>query len=267
MPATRSPDGTSIGYETVGSGPPVVFVAGALQYRMIDPPTGELARLLAADGFTVVTYDRRGRGESGDASSYDVVREVEDLQVVVAAVGETAQAFGMSSGGVLLLHALAAGLPITRVALYEPPFVVNDERPPLASTYGDDLDRLLADGRLSDAVALFMTEAAGVPADYIGVLRAEPFWPAFEAVAPTLAYDARVMGQTMSGRPLEGSEWTNIAAPLLVLTGGDSPPHQQAASAALADLLPNARSMALAGQTHMVAPEALAPALVDFFEG
>jgi pimeloyl-ACP methyl ester carboxylesterase len=267
MPVTRSADGTSIGYETVGSGPLIVLVAGALQYRAIDPPSRELARLVAAGGFTVVTYDRRGRGESGDTAGYDVLREVEDLGAVTVAVGETARAFGMSSGGVLLLHALAAGVPITRFALYEPPFIVDEQRPPLAPSYGADLDRLIADGRRSDAVALFMTEAAGVPADYVGALRAEPFWPAFEAVAPTLVYDARVMGQTMSGRPLDSAEWATIAASSLVLTGGDSPPHQHAASEALASLLPNARSATLAGQTHMVAPQALAPVLVDFFVG
>ncbi|MFE3281633.1 alpha/beta fold hydrolase, partial [Streptomyces sp. NPDC059233] len=137
MQKVVSRDGTVIAFDRIGAGPVLVLVGGAFQVRD-DAKWVELARLLA-DRFTVVTYDRRGRGDSGDTAPYEVAREFEDLAAVIDAVGATAGVMGMSSGAVLALEAAAHGVPITALALYEPPFVLDDARPPLPADY---LDRL-----------------------------------------------------------------------------------------------------------------------------
>lgn len=258
-----SADGTTIAFDRLGDGPPLVLVGGAFQYRAADPRTTRLAELLASS-FTVVHYDRRGRGESTDTPPYAVEREVEDLDALIGEVGGSAYAFGMSSGAVLALDA-ARTLAISRLALYEPPFVIDDTRPPVPADYRARLAALLADGRRGDAVELFLTVAVGVPAEYVAPMRAEPFWGAFEAVAPTLAYDAAIMGDTMAGRPLPADRWADVTQPTLVMGGGDSDAYQQHAVSALAALLPVATARTLAGQTHLVAPETLAPELASFF--
>lgn len=125
----RSSDGTTIVFDQYGEGPTIILVGGALQHRAIDPQTAYLAKLLAED-FTVIHYDRRGRGDSGDTAPYTVEREIEDLEALLNESGGSAFVFGMSSGGVLALDAAAQGLAISKLALYEPPFVVNDNRPP-----------------------------------------------------------------------------------------------------------------------------------------
>jgi pimeloyl-ACP methyl ester carboxylesterase len=137
MRTTRSSDGTKIAYDTAGSGPLLVLVDGALCTRRIGPGKG-LARPLARD-FTVINYDRRGRGDSGDADAYAVEREVEDLQAVIEAAGSQGFVFGQSSGAVLALHAAARSPQITRLAIYEAPFIVDDTRAPTGPEYHQKL--------------------------------------------------------------------------------------------------------------------------------
>ncbi|GLZ79673.1 alpha/beta hydrolase [Actinorhabdospora filicis] len=263
MQFTTSADGTKIAYDIVGEGTPVVLVAGAIGHRAIDPVSGALAGLLARR-HTVLNYDRRGRGDSVDTAPYAVEREIEDLNAVIEAAGGEAAIYGISSGAVLAIRA-AGGLPgITRLAVYEPPVIVDDSRPPLPGDYVEQLDALLDDGRSFDALALFMTAAVGAPVEYVDAMRGEPFWPGMAAVAHTLAYDGRVMGETMSGRPLP-AEWADITVPALVIDGGASDPYVRSGADALGALLPNASRVTLDGQTHMVDPAVLAPVLLDFF--
>jgi pimeloyl-ACP methyl ester carboxylesterase len=171
----------------------------------------------------------------------------------------------MSSGALLALDAANQGLAIAKLALYEPPVVVNASRPPLPADYLARLNGLLAAERRGDAVALFMTEAVGVPAEYVVAMRGEPFWPTFEAVAQTLAYDAAIMGDTLSGQPLPAGRWANVTIPTLVIDGGASPQHMHSGADAIAGLLPAAQRRTLAGQEHAVAPDVLAPVLAAFF--
>ena len=262
MNQIMSKDGTAIAFYRSGQGPTVILVGGAFQYRAIDPPTAHLAALLA-EHFTVFHYDRRGRGESGDTQPYAIEREVEDLEALIHESGGSAFVFGMSSGGVLALDAAARGLAITKLALYELPFNSGDEQACQGTErYTRQLTALLTEGRRGDAVALAMT-TWGAPAEAIAGMRQTPIWPLFEVVAPTLAYDDAIMG--------DGSVATerlaSITVPTLVLDGGASPAFMHNAAQAVAHALPNAKRRTLEGQTHDVAPQVLAPVLVEFFQG
>ena len=261
MTKAISADGTEIAFDRQGDGPPVVLVAGAFSHRVFDPRTRELARLLAADGHEVVNYDRRGRGESGDTAPYAVEREIEDLDAVLAEMGGPACVVGMSSGACLALEAARTGLAIDRLAVWEAPLIVDDSRPPIPADYRDRLADLVAADRRGDAVELFLTVAANAPVDTVAQLREAPNWPGFEAVAHTALYDEALLGDHTVSR----ARLAEITAPTLVGDGGASPAWLRTTAAALADALPNAQHRTLDGQTHAVAPDALAPVLAEFF--
>ncbi len=262
MQTLHSADGTAIAYETLGNGPALILVDGALCRRAMGP-SRPLAKLLAQH-FTVYTYDRRGRGDSGDTAPYGVGREVEDLAALIEAAGGSAHLYGISSGAVLALEATAQGLPVERLALYEPPFIVDGSRAPMGAAYTVPLHAALAEDRRGAAVALFMRQV-GVPAPMLAVMRLTPVWRKLKAVAHTLAYDAAIMGDTQSGQPLPADRWAEVTVPTLVAVGGKSPAWLQSAGQALADVLPDAERRTLAGQTHMVKAKALAPVLAGFF--
>jgi pimeloyl-ACP methyl ester carboxylesterase len=259
-----SRDGTTIAYDRSGEGPAVILIGGATGVRR-HPMMVELAAALA-EHFTVINYDRRGRGDSGDNPAYAVEREVEDIDVLIDACGGSASLYGISSGAVLALDAATTlARKIDKVAMYEPPFIVDDSRPPLPSDYVDQLDTATSSGRPGDAVEIFYTQALGIPAEYLAPMRADPSWSETEAVAQTIAYDGRIMGSTMSGRPLPSDRWNGAIAPVLVATGGNSEPFFHTGANALADLLPNVERRTLDGQYHDVATDALAPVLIEFF--
>ena len=264
MESVTSRDGTEIAFDRQGAGPPVVLVGGAFQHRAIDPRTAQLAELLA-ERFSIYHYDRRGRGDSGDAEAHSSEREIEDLEALIEAAGGSACVFGNSSGAVLALDAAASGLAIERLGLYEAPFIVDASRPPVPEDYQERLVRLVSEGRRGDAVGLFLAEPAEVPAEFVAQMRQAPIWPAFESVAHTLAYDAAFMEGTQLGEPLPIGRWESVTVPTLVVDGGASPEWVHSGARAIADLLPDARRSTLEGQTHEVGPEVLAPALAGFF--
>lgn len=263
MTRVRSNDGTEIAFDQVGDGPPIILVGGATDYRAINPTARELVALLAPQ-FAVTTYDRRGRGESGDTPPYAVEREVEDLAALIAEAGGSAFLVGFSSGAVLALDAAASGLDIPRLAVYEPPFVVDGSRPPLPDDYVEQLDRLVSEGRRADAAEYFLTKAAGVPAEFVAPMRDDPSWSVIEGVAHTIAYDGRIMGDTMSGKPLQARRWATVTMPTLVIDGGASDAFMHSGADALGELLPNAERRTLPGQTHAVSADALAPVVQEF---
>jgi pimeloyl-ACP methyl ester carboxylesterase len=266
MGTVQSKDGTTIAFDAWGNGQPLIVIDGATAYRAVNPVNAELGQLLG-DELRVYAYDRRGRGESTDTAPYAVQREMEDLAALIAEAGAPAVVFGWSSGAVLALDAAAAGLPISRLALFEPPFVVDSSRQPLPADYVQRLDACVAGGRPGDAVELFLTAAAGLPADAVAGLRQSPFWPALEAVAPTIAYDGRFMGTTMSGAPLPRERWAGVTVPVLVMHGNATEPWLIAAARALAGLLPTATLQAVPGEQHSAAADVLAPALRQFAGG
>jgi pimeloyl-ACP methyl ester carboxylesterase len=263
MSSVRSKDGTTISYDRKGDGPAIIYVGPALGYRAFDPTMAQIADLLAPH-FTVFTYDRRGRGESGDTAPYAVEREIEDIAALIAKAGGQAYVYGHSSGAVLSLDAVAHGLPITKLALYEPPFIVDDSRPPVPHDFKRQLSDMIAAGRRGDAAEFFMTQAAGEPLP-MDELRNSPAWPMFEGVAPTTVYDATIMEGLQLGNPLPATRWAAVTIPTLVMDGGASPAFMRHAAQALAKLLPNTQYRTLEGQTHGPAAEVLAPALAEFF--
>ena len=261
MNTATSKDGTTIAFGTSGEGPPLIVVGGALSDRRA---AATLAQLLAPS-FTVYAYDRRGRGDSGDTPPYAVEREVEDLQALVDHAGGTVFALGHSSGAVLALEAALETRGITKLVLYEPPFIVDDSRPPVPGDFVEHLKELIATGRPGEAVEYFMTEGVGAPAETIPSMRESPFWPSLEALAHTLWYDVVIMGDNMVGKPLTAERWSSVTIPTLVIDGGASPPSLRNAAQQLADLLPNGRRLTMEGQTHEVDPALLAPVLTELF--
>ena len=262
-----SRDGTEIAFEESGSGPQVILVSSALADRS---DARKLAGLLA-QGFTVINYDRRGRGASSDSAAYAVEREIEDIAALIEHAGGSASLFGSSSGSVLALRAAAAGLEVDRLALYEPPFAVADADFGPPAGFADRIDRLLAEDKRSEAVKAFMVEAQGMPAYLVAMMRLMPgVWSSLKGLAHTLAYDIAVMGDTQQGKPLSPDPWSAAKAPTLVLTGSRSPAGFQRAAQALAEVLPDADHRTLRGLNHgavVMAPKKIAPDLVEFLRG
>jgi pimeloyl-ACP methyl ester carboxylesterase len=259
----RSRDGTSIAYDRIGDGPALILVGGAFSHRSWKGWT-RLSEPLAPR-FTVISYDRRGRGDSGDAPEYAVEREIEDLAALVGTEGGSAHVFGMSSGGVLALRAAAAGVPIERAVVYQPPFSVGAGGHVRPTDFAGRLDEVVASGRRGAAVSYFMREGMGAPRAFVGFLRvARPIWRNLEAVAQTLPYDLAVMDGTVNGTPLAREPWASVAATTLVVDGGKSPVSLRKAADALAERLPDAERRTLEGQSHNVSMKVLAPVLEEF---
>lgn len=259
MGKVTSNDGTLIAFDRLGQGQPVIVVGGVLGDRSQQAP---LAALLA-EYFTVFNYDRRGRGESGDTAPYAVEREIEDLDALIQEAGGSAFVYGTSGCAMLALEAAARGLAtkITKLALWEPPYIVDDSRPPVPPDYQKQLSALLSAGRRGDMVELFMTRAVGLPAEFVAPMRQAPFWAAQEALAHTLIYDAILTGDFS----LPTERLASVTIPTLVIDGGETLWLSHAAQA-VADALPHAHRSTIKGQPHNVAAEALAPVLVEFFK-
>ncbi len=176
MPQVISKDGTTIAYDRIGHGPAVVIVGGILGDRS---QQAGLAQLLASH-FTVYNFDRRGRGESGDTPPYAVEREVEDIAAILDAAGGSAFVYGTSGCAALCLEAAARGLSpkMKKLALWEPPYIVDDSRPPVPQDYLEQLRKMLREGRRGDMIELFFTQAVGMPAEFVALMRQSPFWAA-----------------------------------------------------------------------------------------
>ncbi len=261
MEEVTSEDGTTIAFERSGEGPPIVIVSGALSDRS---GATEVASLLARR-FTVIAYDRRGRGDSGDTAPYAVDREVEDIEALIFAAGGQASVFGHSSGAVLALEA-ARTFPdrIAKLALYEPPLIV-DSRAPLPEDFVTRLDALVSADRRGDAVAYFLMTGPGMPAEVVAGMRQEPFWASFESIAHTLVYDGSLVRGVTGGSPAPLRRWASVDVTTLVMDGGASPDWIRNAALALTEVLPDAQQRTLEGQDHGPDAEVLAAALEAFF--
>ena len=253
---TTSADGTTLDFDLDGDGPPIIFVSGAFNTR---PTTAPLAAALR-DRFSTLNFDRRGRGDSGDTPPYAVEREIDDLDAMIGAAGGSAAVFGYSSGATLALRAAARGSAITKLVVYDAPFAVDESHPRLPAGFADELVRLIEAGRRGDAVELYQRVAVGIPEDVVVRMRQAPFRPGLEAIAHTLSYDARVVGDLTLPTDL----FRSITAPTLVIDGEASPPIMRTAAEALVRTLPDARRCTLAGEGHDLSPDALRPVLVEF---
>jgi pimeloyl-ACP methyl ester carboxylesterase len=256
MDTVVSADGTVIAFDRYGDGPPVIMTVGAFNTRATTEP---LAQALAPR-FTVLNYDRRGRGDSGDTAPYAVEREIEDIAALIGAAGGAASLFGYSSGATLALKAASSGLPVTKLVLYEPPFNSGDSHPALPAGFAGQLAGLVSAGRRGDAVELYQTTAVGIPEAVVAQMRHAPFRPGMEAIAHTLAYDAAIVGD----RSLPTGLLRALTIPALVVTGENSPPFLRAAAEAAAAALPCGGLAILPGQAHDINPGAVAPVMAGF---
>ncbi|AYF72941.1 alpha/beta hydrolase [Nocardia yunnanensis] len=259
-----SKDGTRIAYTRYGTTcPAVVLVDGALAAQEFGP-NKSLAEALSSR-YTVYTYDRRGRGGSGDTLPREVEREFEDLDAVIALAVEPVMLYGISSGGGLVLDYLRSGRTARKVALYEVPLVVDDTRPPTPDDFVEQTNSILAQAKNGSAVKYFMRTGVDLPALMVAAFPLFPGWSHLKAVAPTLAYDLQYVGAFQHGRPLPADRWSGLTMPVTLIAGGKSPEWMRRGNSALAEVIPGATHRVLPGQTHLVKAAALAPVLVEFF--
>jgi pimeloyl-ACP methyl ester carboxylesterase len=256
MNQVTSKDGTSIAFDQLGQGTPVILVSGGSVDR---GSNASLATLLAKQ-FSVFNFDRRGRGPSGDTLPYAVEREVEDIAAVAKAAGGSAYLYGSSSGAALALEAARQLSSITKLALWEPPFILDPAlRPPAdtAKTFHD----LVAAGQRGAAAEHFMAKVVGMPADFVTFAKSQPWWAAQEALAHTLEYDATIMGDYSMPK----ARVAEVKIPTIVINGSKSMPFFQATGDAMVKLLAHGQRSTLEGQEHNVSAEVLAPVLLEFF--
>jgi pimeloyl-ACP methyl ester carboxylesterase len=261
-----SRDGTRIAYSKTGSGPALIVVTGATAFRAFDPSLAVLADLLAPN-HTVITYDRRGRGESGDTQPFSPQREIEDIAALIEMAGGRASLLGFSSGSVLALEAAASGLPVDKLIMYEPPFVLPGQPfPPPPADYVEALNKLTASGDRDAAPAYFMA-SLGMTPEMIEGAKQSPIWPMMQSIGPTIAYDGRFMFDAYYTAHEFPARWAKARLPVLVVNGDASFPFMPAAADAVAATLPNAIRKTLAGQDHGPKPEVFAPVVAEFLGG
>jgi pimeloyl-ACP methyl ester carboxylesterase len=254
-----SADGTEIVFDKTGTGPPVILLSGGPGDRSGERPLAEVLRPF----LTVFTYDRRGRGQSGDTKPYSVEREYEDLAAVIAEAGGSAGVYGSSGMGMIGLEAVAHGVPVRKLAMWEPPYIVEGARPPVPADWGDRVAALIAQGRPADAIEYWLVEIVGVPVEYVGSMRGTPFWAGMAASAHALVYDAAILRDFS----IPAERAASVSVPTLVMDGGEAalPWIRQGVQDVL-KLLPGGRHQVLEGQAHDVPPEIIAPVLIKFFE-
>ncbi len=256
MNQVTSKDGTNIAFDQIGQGPAVILVSGG----SVDRGSNAALATLLAEHFTVFNYDRRGRGPSGDTQPYAVEREVEDIAAVAQAAGGSAYLYGSSSGAALALEAARQLPSITKLALWEPPYILDPAmRPPAdtAKTFHD----LVAAGKRGEAAEYFMATVVGMPAEFVAFAKSQPWWAAQEALAHTLEYDATVMGDYS----LPEARVAEVKIPTIVINGAASMPFFQPSADAMVKLMAKGQRATLEGQEHNVSAEVLAPVLVEFF--
>jgi pimeloyl-ACP methyl ester carboxylesterase len=260
MKTVTSKDGTTIAYDQSGSGSPLILVDGALCSRAFGPMP-ELAKLMA-ENFTVINYDRRGRNDSADTMPYAAEREIEDIEALINVAGGSAFLFGISSGAALALAAAANGLNIPKLALYEPPFMVDEKHQPPADSL-EQLKTMIAENRRGDAVKFFMKDMVGVPSIVVFIMQLMPIFKKLKAAAHTLPYDVTILGDFS----LPEKKAESVKIPTLISGGDKSQVSLQLAIKKLAEIMPNNQLTILKGQTHNVSAKVIAPVLTEFFKG
>ena len=262
-----STDGTTIAYEKSGTGPVLVLVSAALADCR---GTRRLATHLSSH-FTVINYDRRGRGASSDTPPYSPEKEIEDIQALIDANGGSAFVFGSSSGSVLALDAAnQLGAKVRKLFMFEPPFIVDNSRPPMADNLGQEISALVAEGRRNDAVKLFFTKGMGIPGPGVTLMRfLMPGWSRMTAMAQTAPYDLALLNGTQTGQPLPPNRWSSIEAPVLVAVGGRSEAFFHSGAKALVGILPHAEYRSLEGMNHgavLLSSKALGQEVSEYYQ-
>ena len=261
MHTITSRDGTRIAYDVYGEGEPVILVEGAFCGRHFGA-----TNLLAAElgkHFRVYHYDRRARGDSGPSTDYRIERELEDLSALIAEAGGSVSIVGFSSGACLAIEAAAAGLPVSHLAFYEPPYMVGPKARRVPANFQAEVQQLVADGRYGDAVAYFMTKLIGMPSIFLIPMKFSKMWKQITPQAPSLPFDMEAVNGF--NPPIE--RMRGITIPSLAIHGTKTFPVLVDSTTLCARTIPGAGHVILPGQTHEVKAEAIAPVLIDFFTG
>ena len=253
-----SSDGTQIAFDRLGSGPSVILVGGAMQFRAFDPQTGKLADRLAERGFTVVNYDRRGRGESAGRGPYVLDSEIADLEALITEVGGPAALFGSSSGGAICLAAAATGVPVSKLALWEVP--LGPELGTDGAEFLVGLQERIASGDEEATVAFYMRD---MPPEWVEGARQGPAWPIMKAISSSLAPDAEALAWTQS-RP-RAELWSSVRVPVLVLVGEDTLPFFPVAAESIVGSVSDGRSTRVPAANHTWELDPMVNVLADFF--
>lgn len=264
MTSVTSNDGTNIAYTKSGSGPALILVDGALCYRDFGPAK-PLAKLLE-NTFTVYIYDRRGRGESSDTKPYTLDKEIDDLEAIANIAGEPVYLFGQSSGGSLVIEAAnRLGNKVSKFAVYETPYFVDDSRDPLPADFMERLAHNTGSGANGESVKMFM-KLVGAPSFFVAIMPLMPMWGKLKAVAPTLSYDFAFMAPYQQGKPLQKAQWPTATQPALAMYGSKSPTWMKNAVTQVSQVLQNGQLKVVDGQNHMVKATSLAPLLINYFD-
>jgi pimeloyl-ACP methyl ester carboxylesterase len=259
-----SQDGTQIAYTIKGVGSPLILIDGAFCYRKFGANI-KLSQYLT-DHFEVYTYDRRGRGESGNTQNYKVEREFEDLKAITNEIGEPPFVYGISSGAALALEAAKHGIKFKKLAVFEAPYITDNSRSPFPENYLANIQKLIKEKRYAETVKYFMKTGIGLPSFVVWMMQIMPAWKKMKQIAPTLEYDTLMLRDYGSGKSLNKNDWESIQIPVLVISGTKSAQWSQNAMKQLAGVLPKGKHLELIGQNHLVNPKVLAPYLIKFFK-
>ena len=253
----RSADGTRIAYDRQGTGPGVILVGGAMQFRGFDPTTAKMAALLAEQGFTVINYDRRGRGESEATPPITLAQTIDDLRALADLVDGDVALFGNSSGGSISLAAAAAGLPVSAIVVFEVP--LDEENGTDGAEFLRDLRAKISAGDGEGTVEHFMKD---MPREYLEGAKSSPGWPVMVSMGPSLEPDAESLAWTQSAPRTE--LWGGITQPVLVLVAAQTLPIMQNAADSMLASLPHARSGVVGAGNHSWEPAEMASAIAAF---
>ncbi|WP_420369064.1 alpha/beta fold hydrolase [Curtobacterium sp. L1-20] len=254
-----SADGTVLAVADGGNGPALVVVGGAFDHH--GTPYVNLLTAELRDRYRVITYDRRGRGASGDTEPWAIEREVEDLAAVVADVDGPVTALGMCVGAGVVLHAVAAGVPIDAALLHEPPYRATVDPHADDVMFADALDEHVAAGRRAQAVRAFLARVLGIPMGQITALRLKgALWRSLVTDAHVLSRDVRVLNLLAVPERVAAS----VGVPVLVTAGGDGLDWMRQAARALVEAVPGSEYAEVPGQGHVPAPDVIGRVLDRF---
>ncbi|MGW4928348.1 alpha/beta fold hydrolase [Agromyces sp. NPDC004153] len=248
--------GDRVAYDRRGSGPALVFVAGAGPYRAIDPWTTETAELMAETGVQTVVYDRLGRGESMAEGRIDLDRDLAALAALIEVVGGSAVLCGHSSGCSISLMAAVRGLPVTGLVLWEPPFGAVDGG---AREWADEVERRIDSGDLEGALEHYMKD---MPPEWLEGARQSPDYPLYVSQVVSYRADGASLAWVESA-PL-AELLGDLRMPVEVLLGEETFPELFDAAEAIVAAVPGARWRQVPGADHSWEPGAMARELTEF---
>lgn len=245
-----------VAYDLYGSGPAIIFVAGAGPFRATDQWTTETAKRAAEQGVTTLVFDRLGRGESTAEGPLTLERELDAIAALLDVVGGSAVLCGHSSGCSISLKAAAAGLPVEGLALWEAPLAGNAAA---TQAWSDEIERLIDAGDFEGAKEHYMKD---MPPEWLAGAKASPEWPQIAAEVVSTRADAQSMAWAVAG--LEQRSLGGIRVPVLAMYGTETFPEMTTAAERIVQALPNAAQKEIPGAQHTWEPAPMAAELAAF---